>query len=71
MLRMGALRNAGALRADEAVSCRMIYTGVSVFRILVRENQMDVRDSNGNILSDGDSDRIKGLRLRPEYLKKV
>ena len=70
---------------------------------------MDVRDSNGNILSDGDSvtvikdlkvkgssvplkrgtvikniricsgdeavegnsDKIKGLRLKPEYLKKV
>ena len=70
---------------------------------------MDVRDSNGNVLSDGDSvtvikdlkvkgssvplkrgtviknirigsgdeavegnsDKIKGLRLKPEYLKKV
>jgi uncharacterized Zn ribbon protein len=34
---------------------------------------MEVRDSNGNLLADGDDcrhDKIKGLVLRTEFVKK-
>jgi uncharacterized Zn ribbon protein len=38
---------------------------------------MDVKDSNGNVPKEGDeavegnSDKVKGLRLKPEFLKKI